>query len=977
MEHWRTPYLGLRDLPPGLDDFELTTFFSYSAAERRCIDARRKSLHCLAIALHIGFIRMSGRTLDAFERIPKRLWTHIAGQIDVEPPDIATLRSLYAERVRTLADHQQLAYEALGFQKMTEHQRRYVVRWLRETLTGRAGGGTVLPELKRWFYDHQILLIADRELKRLITGAQRDHETQLTEALVGAYKSERLSTWDDTLTSSTIEGTPMQSWLWSAPRKQSTVQMNELFDKIEHLRGMGVHAVWPAAVNDAAVRYHGRRCANRPPSVSKRITSTRRTLEVGCFLRYALCTASDQLLMMLRRWIKKMANQAARETSPKYTDAQKRLREFAQTVRGLATDPTLSHEDLKTQLCAKADATLQEAKVSGAALARAWLIEHPNQARAVLAELTALPLESDSEHPVIEALKVLRELYAGKSRELPPAARIDFGRRWRDAVTVEDRRKALNAFEWATLFKLRISLRNGSIHLEHSFAFRGHAALLIPQEKWHAHRNSHYGHLKLSQDPKEFLGPITEQLRKRIEQFTEAVTSNKIRVDDEGMHLDRQPASPEELRVAELRRTLYAGRGAGQIAEMLLQVDSKVRFSWLLLGREPHNSNELLLTYAGVLALSTSMSASQVSRMVPGLSPEAVRLMTKRLADDRKLRLASDAAFQYLHRFEIAKHWGQGDLASSDMMSLQTPRAIWQARADPRRKTASIGIYTHVLDRWGMFYDQPIVLNQRQAGAAIEGVVRQSVVEDIGQLAVDTHGYTHFGMTQSKLLGFDLCPRIADFRSKHLHAPIGFSAPDALLQVLDCDIDEARIESAYDELVRIASSIRTGQCSAVQALHRYGSDARGQPAYDAGVELGKLLCAIFQMDYFLNPAFRGEMQHALNRGEAVHTLQRTIHDGQVPNELAKREESLAAVSSALSLMCNVVMAWNAEHMQRAFEQIRAEGAEPLTEDLRRVAPTNVEGINMRGMFDFPVAKYAERILPSSAVGDMPSRSRQA
>lgn len=168
MDHWRTPYLGLRDIPPGLDDFELTTFFSYSAGELDCIRSRRLAVHRLAVALHIGFIRMTGRTLDAFDRIPKQLWIHLGEHIGVTPPEVGTLRSLYTERVRTLADHQQLAYRELGFQQMTEHQRRYVVRWLRETLTGRAERGSLLPELKRWFYEHRILLIADRELKRLM-----------------------------------------------------------------------------------------------------------------------------------------------------------------------------------------------------------------------------------------------------------------------------------------------------------------------------------------------------------------------------------------------------------------------------------------------------------------------------------------------------------------------------------------------------------------------------------------------------------------------------------------------------------------------------------------------------------------------------------------------------------------------------------------------------------------------------------------
>lgn len=59
------------------------------------------------------------------------------------------------------------------------------------------------------------------------------------------------------------------------------------------------------------------------------------------------------------------------------------------------------------------------------------------------------------------------------------------------------------------------------------------------------------------------------------------------------------------------------------------------------------------------------------------------------------------------------------------------------------------------------------------------------------------------------------------------------------------------------------------------------------------------------------------------------------------------------------------MAWNAGHMQTAWEAIRDAGGEPVTGDLRRIAPTNIEGVNLRGTFDFPVEKFAKRILPSS------------
>lgn len=46
-------------------------------------------------------------------------------------------------------------------------------------------------------------------------------------------------------------------------------------------------------------------------------------------------------------------------------------------------------------------------------------------------------------------------------------------------------------------------------------------------------------------------------------------------------------------------------------------------------------------------------------RMIPELPVEAVRQTKKRLSDERGMRGAIDAVSQYLHRFEIAKHWGR------------------------------------------------------------------------------------------------------------------------------------------------------------------------------------------------------------------------------------------------------------------------------------------------------------------------------
>src|SRR5256885_11439273 len=47
-----------------------------------------------------------------------------------------------------------------------------------------------------------------------------------------------------------------------------------------------------------------------------------------------------------------------------------------------------------------------------------------------------------------------------------------------------------------------------------------------------------------------------------------------------------------------------------------------------------------------------------------------------------------------MQRHPIAATWGRSDLASSDMMTMETTKRVWQARLDPRRNTPSIGIYS-------------------------------------------------------------------------------------------------------------------------------------------------------------------------------------------------------------------------------------------------------------------------------------------
>ncbi|MGA7813640.1 hypothetical protein [Caballeronia sp.] len=51
MEHWQVTYLGIRQIPRELTEFDLATFFTFSAKQRALIEARRGELYRLAVVV--------------------------------------------------------------------------------------------------------------------------------------------------------------------------------------------------------------------------------------------------------------------------------------------------------------------------------------------------------------------------------------------------------------------------------------------------------------------------------------------------------------------------------------------------------------------------------------------------------------------------------------------------------------------------------------------------------------------------------------------------------------------------------------------------------------------------------------------------------------------------------------------------------------------------------------------------------------
>jgi hypothetical protein len=101
------------------------------------------------------------------------------------------------------------------------------------------------------------------------------------------------------------------------------------------------------------------------------------------------------------------------------------------------------------------------------------------------------------------------------------------------------------------------------------------------------------------------------------------------------------------------------------------------------------------------------------------------------------------------------------------------------------------------------------------------------------------------------------------------------------------------------------------------------------------------------------------------RGESVHQLERAIHYGPIRADRGRRRDELVLISGALTLLTNIVIAYNTWTLNEVLDRRRAAGhSVPSDSVLQHIAPIAFSHINFRGIYRFPIEHYLGRLLPS-------------
>lgn len=961
--------LGKQRQQLSLSEFEIEMHFSLSQSELAQVLKRRRASNRLGLALQIGLLKTFGCHPSQSTAIQPEVLQFVARQIGISAPDIAGLRSIYP-RSSTRYEHRKDAAQIAGFRSFGLGPQRALTAHLNLKVIASVSPSELLTIAREWLRSH--CYIAPN--KRVLSGlCRRIWQDRLELLALGIRSKVKTDSWIEALSAIRPSGQSVLEWLREGPRRRSKTAFEAELSKVRLLRDLGTSPLDLKGTPEAVIAMHARKITMRKPSEITRLHEPGRTVALACYfhkeLQRRLDLAVESLMFLVNDMQRKSQDTARQNLARSVPSIIKQRRALLDELETLSQQTNMTAEGLRDAMKALVQghrgSDAQEKPI--AQLSREAMVSKGQTLSQLAGSILLLGLETGRDHPLRVALDVIASLVKSRRKGLPNDVPNPFGRVWLSLLKSEYRGLARAAFYGATLILIKRALRNGSAWIPESGSWRAPDKHLIPLRLWGRDSKKFIHDLNLEPNAGAYLNRLEPGLRTALVFLSQTVDDERIAIQDTRFKVPRQPKHHEDPEVQKLRNVLLRRIGSVQFPTVITDMDRELGLSDILLGNEPRSPRERLQIYGAILALGSDLDATQMARMIKGVSIDGVGQMMRRLESGDGIRRANDALVQRLRELDVAQYWGEGIHASSDMMSLDAARGLWSARVDPRRKTPAIGTYTHVLDQWALIYDQPIVLNERQAGVALEGALRKQN-RMIERVAVDTHGVTNVSMALAKALGFDICPRFAGLSDRKLYLFPDTPVPENLEPVVSRTLSRRAIAKGWDGFCRLAASTKGGWCSAVWAMRRNGAASVGEPVHRTADQLGKLLRTIYLCDYLTNEGFRVEIEKLLARGEAVHPLQRALHDGAIRHRRGRTLEQLKGVSGALTLLSNIVITWNAIR----FDEIITEADfQHELKHMEHIAPVHFRHINLRGIFAFDLGEFNSN---SSLVIDMAEKS---
>ena len=172
MRGFQSAYIGRHEFPKRLAEFELRQWFTFDARVKHEIRKSFRSRYWMGAALQLGFVRMTGTTLDSLEYVPPSLLRHLGRQFVQRALDLATLRSLY-RRTQTRYRHQSWAMQYRGLRELGERGQQLLEEYVRERTHATLSRGRLEQLAREWLFNAFFVMPGRRVISDLVRSVTR------------------------------------------------------------------------------------------------------------------------------------------------------------------------------------------------------------------------------------------------------------------------------------------------------------------------------------------------------------------------------------------------------------------------------------------------------------------------------------------------------------------------------------------------------------------------------------------------------------------------------------------------------------------------------------------------------------------------------------------------------------------------------------------------------------------------------------
>jgi len=577
---------------------------------------------------------------------------------------------------------------------------------------------------------------------------------------------------------------------------------------------------------------------------------------------------------------------------------------------------------------------------------------------------------------LLAAVSVLREMYAKGTRKVPEDAPAQFvPTRWRGYL--EHARESGNVtayrhyWELCTLLGLRDALRSGDVWVPGSRRYADPTTFLLPQPRWEGLRAEYCALVDIPPTADDALDRVGEQLTTALAELEPllATGDGPVRMDDRGeVVVSKLSAIEVPEAVEQLRMQLVELLPRPQLTELLIEVDRWACWSDQLThaGGKTHRPPELRRNlYAAILAQACNFGLTAMAE-ASGISYDTLAWTTEWYLREDALRAANAAIVNQHHSLPLARVWGGGTMSSSDGQRFPMRGKSLTARALSRYFVdEGVSTYTHVSDQHSTYGTKVIPVTDREAVYVLDEILGNPTDLPITEHATDTTGQTLTVFSLFALTGFTLSPRIRDLGGITLHR-LGTrkdltSVFPSAGRLLAGTVDVGLIRSQWDEMLRLAASLKYGHATASLVVGKLHASSRRSALAQALVEFGGLQRTIYALRYLADEAYRRRITRQLNKGESLHSLRRDLffaHEGTVRRRHRDQQTDQAL---CLSLAVNAIITWNTAYLELALEHLATRRGRIDRDLLAHISPALMEHINPYGTYEFPVEDEYARI----------------